>query len=178
MLQIMLDHLEEDCPPLPEQKKAGRVTEETTFHHASDTSLSKDENSGAQSRNKLSRNVRSLELLFWHLNIRSCICRTLWLKQSFFYSLVSFCLPEWKKDVILVLQRYQFLPFSDYKTTAAPLSFMIHILATKLDLQAKLRQEIDAVLGDTAEPNYDSISEMEYLGKCVDAPHVSSCRSG
>ncbi|XP_013364905.1 PREDICTED: cytochrome P450 3A9-like [Chinchilla lanigera] len=57
--------------------------------------------------------------------------------------------------------------FADYETTSSALSFIMCELATHLDVQKKLQQEIDAALPNKALPTYDVLGEMEYLDMVV-----------
>ncbi|XP_071101635.1 cytochrome P450 3A24-like [Haliotis cracherodii] len=53
-----------------------------------------------------------------------------------------------------------------YETTASTLQFLAYVLATHPDIQQKLSEEIDSVLGDK-DPDYDSIHELVYMDLVV-----------
>ncbi|XP_071101640.1 cytochrome P450 3A24-like [Haliotis cracherodii] len=53
-----------------------------------------------------------------------------------------------------------------YGTTANTLQYLAHVLATHPDIQQKLSEEIDSVLGDK-DPDYDSIHELVYMDLVV-----------
>ncbi|KAM6157324.1 cytochrome P450 3A14-like [Erethizon dorsatum] len=69
-------------------------------------------------------------------------------------------------DVEILAQSIIFI-FAGYETTSNTLSFIMHTLATRPDVQKKLQQEIDTTLPNKAFPTYDAMMEMEYLDMVV-----------
>ncbi|KAM6156415.1 cytochrome P450 3A14-like [Erethizon dorsatum] len=69
-------------------------------------------------------------------------------------------------DVKILAQSIIFI-FAGYETTSNTLSFIMHTLATRPDVQKKLQQEIDTTLPNKAFPTYDAMMEMEYLDMVV-----------
>ncbi|XP_070556746.1 cytochrome P450 3A24-like [Ptychodera flava] len=54
-----------------------------------------------------------------------------------------------------------------YETTSTMMSFLAYSMATNPDIQVKLCSEIDDVMADYDEPNYDAVSKMPYLDMVV-----------
>ncbi|EHA98417.1 Cytochrome P450 3A13 [Heterocephalus glaber] len=69
-------------------------------------------------------------------------------------------------DLELVAQSIIFI-FAGYETTSSALSFIMYELATHLDVQKKLQQEIDTVLSNKTPATYDALVQMEYLDMVV-----------
>ncbi|XP_002730609.1 cytochrome P450 3A29-like [Saccoglossus kowalevskii] len=53
--------------------------------------------------------------------------------------------------------------FAGYETVSTTMSFASYNLATNPDVQEKLQGEIDRVMADYDQPNYEAISKMPYL---------------
>ncbi|XP_029651601.1 cytochrome P450 3A14 [Octopus sinensis] len=53
-----------------------------------------------------------------------------------------------------------------YETTATTLSFMAYLLALHQDIQDKVYQEIQSVIGKEA-PDYNSVQKLTYLSQCL-----------
>ncbi|XP_055351556.1 cytochrome P450 3A24-like [Paramacrobiotus metropolitanus] len=54
-----------------------------------------------------------------------------------------------------------------YETTATTLSFLTYCLTANPEIQERLREEIENVMGDREVPTYDIIAKMEYLDCCI-----------
>ncbi|XP_046574879.1 cytochrome P450 3A6-like [Haliotis rubra] len=61
----------------------------------------------------------------------------------------------------IIGQAFLFL-IAGYETTASALQYMTYALATNPDIQDKVYEEIDTVLGDE-EPSYENIIQMRYM---------------
>ncbi|XP_046579188.1 cytochrome P450 3A29-like [Haliotis rubra] len=65
----------------------------------------------------------------------------------------------------MIGQAFMFF-LAGYETTASTLQYVAYILATHPDVQQKMSEEIDSVLGDK-EPDYDSIHNLVYMDLVV-----------
>nr|XP_014342333.1 PREDICTED: cytochrome P450 3A27-like [Latimeria chalumnae] len=57
--------------------------------------------------------------------------------------------------------------FAGYETTSSSLSFLAYNLATHLDVQKQLQEEIDEVFPNKAPMTYDGLMHMEYLDMVI-----------
>lgn len=54
-----------------------------------------------------------------------------------------------------------------YDTTSAALSYLMYLLSCNQDCQQKLIEEIDSVVGDKDDIDYDTAMKMPYLDQCL-----------
>jgi len=54
-----------------------------------------------------------------------------------------------------------------YETTASTLAFVTHCLALNPDCQEKLYTEIESVIGNTTEIDFDLINKLTYMDQCI-----------
>ncbi|XP_044289356.1 cytochrome P450 3A24-like isoform X1 [Varanus komodoensis] len=66
-------------------------------------------------------------------------------------------------DEEIVAQAFVFV-FAGYETTSNVLGSMAYVLATHLEVQQKLQDEIDSALPSQTPPTYDAVMQLEYLG--------------
>ena len=70
-------------------------------------------------------------------------------------------------DDEIVAQSVVFL-LAGHDTTAGTLALVCYHLATNLDVQERLRQEIDGVLSGAEDvPSYDTMQELPYLDMVI-----------
>uniref|UniRef100_F7AFF1 Thromboxane-A synthase n=1 Tax=Ornithorhynchus anatinus TaxID=9258 RepID=F7AFF1_ORNAN len=69
-------------------------------------------------------------------------------------------------DAEILAQAFSFI-FAGYETSSTTLSFISYNLATHLDVQKKLQEEIDEVLPNKAPLTYDALVQMEYLDMII-----------
>uniref|UniRef100_A0A8D2KV48 unspecific monooxygenase n=1 Tax=Varanus komodoensis TaxID=61221 RepID=A0A8D2KV48_VARKO len=72
-------------------------------------------------------------------------------------------LPTGLTDEEIVAQAFVFV-FAGYETTSNVLGSMAYVLATHLEVQQKLQDEIDSALPSQTPPTYDAVMQLEYLG--------------
>lgn len=56
---------------------------------------------------------------------------------------------------------------SGYETTASTLQFIIFILSKLSDIQERVRDEINEVVGDRPEITYEDLGKMNYMWQVV-----------
>lgn len=63
-----------------------------------------------------------------------------------------------------------------YESSSSTMSFCVHELAKNPEIQQKVTEEIDRTLErHNGSLNYESLSEMKYLDKCIDGIKINSC---
>lgn len=78
-------------------------------------------------------------------------------------------LPESKRlsDAEVLAQSVIFL-IAGYETSSNTLGFVSYFLATNLDVQEKLQEEIDSVWADESKmPSYETVNELPYLDMVI-----------
>mmetsp|Transcript_3760 Transcript_3760/g.6184 ORF Transcript_3760/g.6184 Transcript_3760/m.6184 type:complete len:498 (+) Transcript_3760:41-1534(+) len=57
--------------------------------------------------------------------------------------------------------------FEGHDTTSAALGWTFYLISTHPDVEEKVIQEINEVLGDKPYPEYDDMAKLKYLGLCI-----------
>ena len=66
---------------------------------------------------------------------------------------------------IIFIQLYSYFIILD--TTSAALGWTFYLISTHPDVEEKVIQEINEVLGDKPYPEYDDMAKLKYLGLCI-----------
>lgn len=62
--------------------------------------------------------------------------------------------------------------FAGFDTSSSTVSFCLYELALQPELQQRVREEIEEVLGDSDMPTYEQLAQVKLLDKCVSGKYI------